>query len=236
MLVVYFSYSPAIIERYPAIVGGIIALCGVRNGNAPDTLKAQYSDEQAAVKARIGTTALSELPSLAAWRAVFRGFGVDPTQYRCAAEALLRRLTKQGDIPNINTLVDIGNLVSIRYGIPVAVLDTAQISGGITVHFADGTESFSDLGSSDAIYPEAGEVVFTDEAQVVHARRWCWRQSAQSAARETTTDILITVEAHHANGRADVTAAVADLNELLAEFVGGEGRFAILDASMPQFT
>ena len=39
---------------------------------------------------------------------------------RSAAEALLRRLTKQGSIPSINTLVDIGNLVSIRYALPVA--------------------------------------------------------------------------------------------------------------------
>ncbi|MDX2138030.1 MAG: phenylalanine--tRNA ligase beta subunit-related protein [Chloroflexota bacterium] len=231
-----FCYDSDIVTRYPAVIGGVIAVRGVQNGATPDALKARYSAEQAVVKARIGDTPLSELPSLAAWRTVFRGFDVDPTQYRCAAEALLRRLTKQGDIPYINTLVDIGNLVSIRYGIPVAVLDTAQMSGGITVHFADGTEQFSDLGSSESVHPEVGEVVFTDEAHVVHARRWCWRQSAQSAARESTTDILITVEAHHSAGRADVTAAVEDLRELLAEFAGGEERHSILNASMAQFT
>jgi DNA/RNA-binding domain of Phe-tRNA-synthetase-like protein len=231
-----FIYTPNILIQYPTVVGGVIAVRGVKNGVTPDALKLRYHAEQAAVKARIGDIPLSELPSLAAWRVVFRGFGVDPTQYRCAAEALLRRLTKQGDIPSINTLVDVGNLVSIRYGIPVAILDTAHISGGINVHFADGTERFNDLGSSESMHPEAGEVVFTDEAQVVHARRWCWRQSAQSAAREDTTDILITVEAHHSDGRAAVTAAVDDLRRLLAEFAGGEARHSILDASMPKFT
>ena len=35
-----------------------------------------------------------------------RGFGVDPTQHRTAAEALLRRLTKKGDIPSINMIKD----------------------------------------------------------------------------------------------------------------------------------
>jgi DNA/RNA-binding domain of Phe-tRNA-synthetase-like protein len=165
---------------------------------------------------------LSELPSLAAWRAAFRAFRVDPTQYRSAAESLLRRLTKQGDIPNINTLVDIGNLVSIRYGLPVAVLDTAQIVGGITVHFAAGDEAFSDLGSSDSIHPEVGEVIFTDQTRVVHARRWCWRQSAQSAARETTTNILVTIESHHDGGRADVEAAQADVLALMKRYAGSE--------------
>jgi DNA/RNA-binding domain of Phe-tRNA-synthetase-like protein len=216
----YFHYAPDILARYPNVVGGIIHAQGVRNCETPDALRADYAAEQAAVKAHIGATPLSELPSLAAWRAAFRAFGVDPTQYRCAAESLLRRLTKQGDIPNINTLVDIGNLVSIRYRLPVAVLDMANIAGGITVHFAQGEESFSDLGSSESIHPDAGEVIFTDTARIVHARRWCWRQSAQSAARETTTDILVTIEAHQAHGRLDVEAAQADMLALLKQYAG----------------
>jgi DNA/RNA-binding domain of Phe-tRNA-synthetase-like protein len=230
----YFRYSSEILARYPNIVGGVIHAIGIRNGATPDALRAEYAAEQAVVKARVGSTPLSELPSLAAWRAAFRAFGVDPTQYRSAAESLLRRLTKQGDILNINTLVDIGNLVSIRYGLPVAVFDLAQIVGGITVHFARGDEPFSDLGSSESIHPEAGEVVFTDEAGVVHARRWCWRQSAQSAARETTTDILVTIEAHHERGQLDVEAAQADVLALLRQYAGdNQTRYAssILTAS-----
>ena len=87
-----FCYDVAIIERFPAIVCGVIHATGVRNGPAPAALAAAFEREQAAVIARIGATPLSEIPSLAAWRRVFRGFGVDPTQYRSAAEALLRRL------------------------------------------------------------------------------------------------------------------------------------------------
>jgi DNA/RNA-binding domain of Phe-tRNA-synthetase-like protein len=62
-------------------------------------LEAAYRAEQQAVIARIGSRPLSEIESLAAWRSAFRAFGVEPTQYRSAAEALLRRLTKKGDIP-----------------------------------------------------------------------------------------------------------------------------------------
>src|SRR5690606_14398620 len=101
-------------------------------------LQAEYRAEQAASLERLGDMSFGEVPSLAAWRSAFRQFGVEPTKYRCAAEALLRRLRKSGDIPFINTLVDIGNLVSIRYGLPVAVIDRQAVSGTITVHFADG--------------------------------------------------------------------------------------------------
>jgi DNA/RNA-binding domain of Phe-tRNA-synthetase-like protein len=50
----------------------------------------------------------------------------------------------------------------------------------------------------------------------VSARRWCWRQSAESASGPDTTEVLVTVEGHHDGAEADVTAAAADLADLLA--------------------
>lgn len=210
-----FRYDPEIIKRFPAVVGGVIHATGVHNGPTPPRLAADFQDETHAVRARIGATPLSELPTLAAWRKVFRGFGVDPTQYRSAAEALMRRLTKQGELPSIGTLVDLANLVSIRYALPVAVFDQRGISGETIVRFARGDERWADLGASQAEHPVPGEVIFADAADVVSARRWCWRQSAGSAVREDTTEILVTVEGHHATADRDVTRALTDLEALL---------------------
>jgi DNA/RNA-binding domain of Phe-tRNA-synthetase-like protein len=131
-----FGYDHEILERFPAVVGGVIHADGVSNRPAPAELTAAFQAEQASVKERIGETPLSELPTLAAWRGVFRGFGVNPTKYRSAAEALLRRLTKQGELPSINALVDLANLVSIRYALPVAVFDQRDVTGGTTVRVA----------------------------------------------------------------------------------------------------
>ena len=210
-----FRYGPGIIERFPAVVGGVIHATGVHNGTTPPRLAAAFRDETLATRTRIGETPLSELPTLSAWRKAFRGFGVDPTQYRSAAEALLRRLTKQGELPSIGTLVDLANLVSIRYALPVAIFDQRGISGGTIVRFARGDEHWVDLGASQTAHPEPGEVIFADEADVVSARRWCWRQSAGSAAREDTTKILVTVEGHHETADRDVARALADLEALL---------------------
>jgi DNA/RNA-binding domain of Phe-tRNA-synthetase-like protein len=234
--VTLFRYDAAILDRYPGLVGGVIHASGVHNGPTPPPLAAAFRDEAEVVRARIGATPLSELPELAAWRAVFRGFGVDPTQYRSAAEALLRRLTKQGELPSIGALVDLANLVSIRHALPVAVIDLGRIAGGITVRFAHGDESWADLGSSQAEHPEPGEAVFVDEADVVLARRWCWRQSAGSAARPDTTEILVTVEGHHADAGDDVRRAVADLEALLAAHAAPATlRSAVLGAREPAF-
>jgi DNA/RNA-binding domain of Phe-tRNA-synthetase-like protein len=211
-----FRYDDAIVERFPTIRAGVVDAAGLTNGPSTPDLLAAYRAEQHAVSERLATTAIAEHASIAAWRRVFTAFGAKPTQHRNAAEALLRRLHKSGDIPSISTLVDIGNLVSIRYAMPVAVFDRAKLAGDITVRFARGSEPFADLGSSEAVHPEPGEVVFVDEDDVVCARRWCWRQSAHSATGSTTSEALIVVEGHHDTAGRDVESAVADLAELLA--------------------
>jgi DNA/RNA-binding domain of Phe-tRNA-synthetase-like protein len=211
-----FRYDQAIVERFPTIRAGVVDATGLDNGASTPDLLAAYRAEQGVVLDRLAVTPIAEHASIAAWRRVFTAFGAKPTQHRNAAEALLRRLHKHGDIPSISALVDIGNLVSIRYAMPVAVFDRAKVDGAITVRFAHGSEPFADLGSSESVHPEPGEVVFVDEDEQVCARRWCWRQSAHSATGPTTSRALLVVEGHHDTAARDVESAVADLVELLA--------------------
>ncbi len=233
---ILFQYDPEIINRYPSIVGGVIYARDMTNGPTTPQLQAAFEAEQQATLRRIGDTPLSQLPPLAAWRGAFRAFGVEPTQYRSAAESLLRRLTKKGDIPSINTLVDIGNLVSIRYALPTAVFDTRAINGTLTVHFANGSERYTTLGQDEIDHPQAGEVIFSDDTKLVMARRWCWRQSEQSAAQSGTTSAIITTEAHHASAHHDIEAALQDLLALLKTYAGGTYVSGILDKEQPEFS
>jgi len=211
-----FAYDSDLAERYPGIRAGLVHATGLANGPSSPALLEAYRAEQSAASGRLAATALADLPSIVAWRRAFTAFGAKPTQYRNAAEALLRRLDKHGDIPSISTLVDLGNLVSIRYAMPVAVFDRAGVAGSITVRFARGDEPFTDLGSSEVTHPDPGEVVFVDEEDVVCARRWCWRQSAQSATSASTTEALVVVEGQHETAEEDIRAAVGDLVALLA--------------------
>ena len=210
-----FSYHHGVLARFPTIRAGVVHADGLVNGPSPDHLRREFRQQQAVSLARFRGTPMSEVPSIVAWRRTFSAFGVQPTRYRNAAEALIRRLTKAGDIPSINCLVDIANLVSIRYGLPVAAMDQARVAGPTTVRFAKGDEHFNDLGSSRTTSPEIGEVVFVDRKGAVSARRWCWRQSAQSATGPDTVEALYTVEAHHEGAEEDVASATRDLVALL---------------------
>jgi DNA/RNA-binding domain of Phe-tRNA-synthetase-like protein len=216
-----FRYHPEILSQFPTLHAGVILAEGLNNPPSPDSLSAEFIQEQRAVIERIGQTPISEIPSLAGWRAAFRKFGVDPTQYRSSIEALLRRLTKRGDIPCINTLVDVANMVSIHYALPVAAFNLRFLKLPITVRFANGSERYVPLGETIEEHPIPGEVIFTDETDLVIARRWCHRQSDESAAREDTTYALFTIEAQHEGGEADVQRALDELLELLKVYAGG---------------
>lgn len=231
----YFRYHPEIFKRFPALRAGVIWVEDLNNRISPPELQTRYLEEQRSVLGRAADLSPSEIPSLAAWRSAFRGFGVEPTKYRSAAEALLRRLTKKGDIPPINALVDLYNLVSIRYHLPMAAFDLRSAAGGITVRFADGSEHFTPHDSPEIEHPEPGEVIFADENGLVFARRWCWKQSAESEAGLQTRRVLITVEAHHADAERDIRCALADLIALMPVYVGGRASPAFLDPDTPEF-
>jgi DNA/RNA-binding domain of Phe-tRNA-synthetase-like protein len=212
-----FRYADELLGRFPTIRAGVVVVSGIANDASDAGLRAAFEAEQRAVAADLASIgSLADLSSLAAWRRVFSAFGVSPTKYRNAAEALLRRLQKKGDIPSVSTLVDVGNLVSIRHAIPVAVIDADRVAAPVTVRTATGDEVFDDLGGTEGAHPEAGEVVFVDADGVVAARRWCWRQSHASAVGPATTRALIVAEAHH-DAAADAVAAAVESFRALFE-------------------
>jgi DNA/RNA-binding domain of Phe-tRNA-synthetase-like protein len=76
-------------------------------------------------------------------------------------------------------------------------------------------------------------VIFSDVTKMVVARRWCWRQSESSAATQSTTTAIITIEGHHEQAHRDVQNAVTDILDLLQTYAGGTYQSAILTADNP---
>jgi DNA/RNA-binding domain of Phe-tRNA-synthetase-like protein len=223
-----FHYDPHVLSKFPNLHSGLLLAEGVHNMPSPTGLLDSFRREQKVVLENIGQTPLSEISSLAAWRAAFRKFGVDPTQYRSAAEALLRRLTKKGDIPSINALADMANMVSIHYALPVAAFDLDRLKLPITVRFADGSERYTPLDEDIVEHPVPGEVIFADETGLVVARRWCYRQGNESAVREGTRRVLFTIEAQHVGNEGEVHQATSELLDLINQYVGGNCQTAWL--------
>jgi DNA/RNA-binding domain of Phe-tRNA-synthetase-like protein len=203
----HFQHAPEIWSAYPQLVAGAVFATGI----TPEAEVSPRVDSYlAAARARLSTGPESELPEVQAWRRAFARMGLKPTQYRCASEALLRRLRKERTLPRIHPLIDVCNAISVSFAIPVAALDAARISGWLEVRYATGDEVYHTF-AGDTEQPEPGEVIFVDAAGVAHARRWTNRQSGHSAVRETTGAVLVVAEALHESASADVPKLLATL-------------------------
>lgn len=182
-----------------------------------DSLVAEHT---ATARSGLGADTEAELPEIQAWRRAFAQLGLKPTQYRCASEALLRRLRKEGDLPRIHPLVDLCNALSLAFAIPIAALDVSKIAGDLTVRYAVGDESYLSF-AGDEEHPEPGEVIFADGSAQAHARRWTNRQSGRSVVRAATTDVLIVAEALHLTAAQDVHELTATLTDEIRTVWGG---------------
>lgn len=118
---------------------------------------------------------------LTAWDDVFKTFGAKPKRTPCSANALRKRVLKEGELPSLDPIVDIYNAISVRYAIPVGGENFAAYSGVPRLTIADGSEPFDTLKEGQPIveYPDAGEVIWRDDIGVT-CRRWNWRQGVRT--------------------------------------------------------
>ena len=80
-------------------------------------------------------------------RAVYRRCGKDPSRYRPAAEALIRRVLQGKALYQIDTLVDLINLASMRYGYSIGGFDADKFVGDtLTLGIGRHDEPYEGIG------------------------------------------------------------------------------------------
>jgi len=77
------------------------------------------------------TETLKDISGIAATRRVYRVCGKDPSRYRPASEALIRRILQGKPLYQIDTLVDLINLASMAYGYSIGGFDASKFVGDI---------------------------------------------------------------------------------------------------------
>ena len=75
------------------------------------------------------TESLKEMTSIAATRRVYKLCGKDPSRYRPASEALIRRVLQGKELYQRDTLVDLINLASIAFGYSIGGFDADKFVG-----------------------------------------------------------------------------------------------------------
>ncbi len=110
---------------------------------------------------------------LAAWADVFQKFGAKPKRTPCSADALRKRVLRDGTMPALDPIVDIYNAVSLRYAVPVGGENISAYQGSPRLAVANGTEPFDTVkeGETAVEYPSQGEVIWCDDTGAT-CRRW----------------------------------------------------------------
>jgi len=152
-------------------------------------------------------------------RAMYRGFGIDPTRRRPSSEALLRRIRKGGDLPRINTLVDVCNWCSVEVQLPYGLYDLDRVDGDVEVR----------MGLDGEAYPGIRkDVVHVERRPVVADCRGAFGNPTSDSARTmvtlATTRALIVVFAPRDAARRRLARVLDLTSERVARFTGGVER------------
>lgn len=93
------------------------------------------------------TESLKEMSGIAATRKVYRACGKDPSRYRPASEALIRRMLQGKQLYQRDTLVDLVNLASIVFGYSIGGFDADKFEGEtLTLGIGKAGEPYEGIG------------------------------------------------------------------------------------------
>ncbi len=144
--------------------------------------------------------------------------GVDPTKIRPSHEALLRRCIRTSDFPRINTIVDIGNLVSLKYLVPVGIYDLGKIKPPLTLRTSVEGEVFYPIGSEIPRELAGGVPVVSDREKIIHL--FPSRDSSLSSVDLSTRGVLVIVDGVEGIPLTISSSALGEVVEYLKKYTG----------------
>jgi DNA/RNA-binding domain of Phe-tRNA-synthetase-like protein len=168
------------------------------------------------LKATIKPEQINTVPQIAAMRSAYKALGKDPSRYRGSAEALLRRVLSGKGLYQINSVVDINNLVSLESLNPAGTYDLEKITLPIELRIGAAEESYKGIGK-DLINIESLPV-FADAAGPFGCPT---SDSERAMVTLQTQKVLMVVFSF--TGPQGLERWMQRAGELLRRYCGGEG-------------
>ena len=169
-------------------------------------------------RTELTTETLKDVSGIAATRRVYRTCGKDPSRYRPASEALIRRILQGKKLYQIDTLVDLINLASIVYGYSIGGFDADKMLGEqLTLGIGKADEPYEGIGRG--VINIEGLPVYRDEIGGVGTPTSDHERTKITAQ---TTHLLVLINGY--DGKEDsVRANALYIQELLRKYAGSDG-------------
>lgn len=164
------------------------------------------------------TATLKELSGIAATRRVYRACGKDPSRYRPASEALIRRQLTGKELYQIDTLVDLVNLASIAFGYSIGGFDADKFEGD-TLTLGIGHEGEPYEGIGRGMINIAGLPVYRDSKGGVGTPT---SDNERTKITLHTTHLVVLINGYDGN-EAQVRANAEYIQELIKKYCDSDG-------------
>jgi DNA/RNA-binding domain of Phe-tRNA-synthetase-like protein len=213
--VISLSITPELKAVAPQLTLGCVSAC-VSVEKHSEALWREIDQHLAHLTATIKPEQTNTLPQIAAMRSAYKALGKDPSRYRGSAEALLRRVLSGKGLYQINSVVDINNLVSLESLHPAGTYDLEKITPPIELRVGRAGESYKGIGK-DLVNIESLPV-FADAAGPFGIPT---SDSERAMVSLETKKILMVVFSF--TGSEGLERWVERAGELLRRYSGGEG-------------
>lgn len=169
-------------------------------------------------RAELTTETLKDVSGIAATRRIYRACGKDPSRYRPASEALIRRILQGKKLYQIDTLVDLINLASIVYGYSIGGFDADKMVGEqLTLGIGKADEPYEGIGRG--LINIEGLPVYRDEIGGVGTPTSDHERTKITAQ---TNHLLVLINGYDGN-EDRVRANALYIQELLRKYAGSDG-------------
>jgi len=197
----------------PDVKLGVVEADGVTVGPGDEGL-ARLMDSVCERKRREFTVeSLAAAEPVRAVRAMFRGWGMDPSKYRPSSEALLRRVVQGKGLYRVSNVVDIGNVGSVETGWPYGCYDRERIRPPVALRHGAAGERYEAVGKR--VWHLEGRPVLADAQGPFGSPI---SDSTRTMVTESTRQVLVIIYSPSRAPGALLAEAMKRLSERLASF------------------
>ena len=215
------TIDPALKSKCPRVALGSLTAQVVTH-ETPSALLDEMKSVEAQILKLPEPRAVLESSKILATRAGYKALGKDPARYRGSAEALLRRILSGKSFPQINSVVDIINLVSVESRLPIGLYDLAHVRGDIVFRPGQAGETYKGIGKYDLNLQDLP--VFSDQ---LGPHGSATSDSERTMVTASTTEIAAVLVCF--GGTEGLQSAADRMAALLQQHAGGgDIRFVII--------
>ena len=166
---------------------------------------------------------MRRLRRLKGFRQLHTAIGCSNRKNVAAPESLLKHVVKSGQLPHVNLLVDIYNLVSLETRLALGAHDIDKITGNVSLRLTTGQEKFWPLGEAAPRPVRADEYAYVDDGNDVICHLEV-KQVEKTKVNLDTTRCFYIVQGNQATEGQYVWDAAQRLIDLTQRFCGGQPR------------